>query len=51
MNEGFTATLAHCENGTDFDEEEEMFSSDLPPDFASDSKTLDEALHGSDAKH
>ena len=57
MNEGFTAALAHCENGTDFDDEEEIFSSDLPLDFALvgsirlDPKTLDEALRGPDAKH
>ena len=57
MNEGFTATLTHCEKGTDFDDEEEIFSSNLPPDFAlvgsigSDPKTLDEALPGPDAKH
>ena len=36
---------------------EEIFSSDLPPDFAlvgsirSDPKTLNEALHGPDTKH
>ena len=57
MNEGFTAALTHCENRTDFDDEEEIFSSDLPLDFAlvgsirSDPKTLDEALHGPDTKH
>ena len=44
-------------NGTDLDEEEEMFSIDLSPDFAlvrsigSDLKMLDEALQGPDAKH
>ena len=57
MNEGLTTTLVLCENGTDLDEEEEILSNDLPPDFAlvrsigSDPKTLDEVLHGPDAKH
>ena len=57
MDEGFTAALAHCENGTDFDDKEEIFSSDLPLDFAlvgcivSDPKSIDEALHGPDTKH
>ena len=57
MNEGLTAALALCENRTDLDEEEEIFSNDLLPDFALvgsiglDPKTLDEALCGPDAKH
>ena len=57
MNEGLTTTLVLCENGTDLDEEEEIFSNDLPLDFAlvrsigSDPKTLDEALCGPNAKH
>ena len=50
MNEGLTAALAHCENGTDLDDEEQMFSNDLLLDFAlvrntgSDPSMLDEAL-------
>ena len=33
MNEGFTAALTLCENRTDLDEEEEIFSNDLLPDL------------------
>ena len=57
INEGLTAALAHCQSRTDIDEDEEMLSTDFPPDFAfirsicSDLKTLDKALHGPDAKH
>ena len=57
MNEGLTTTLALCKNGTDLDKEEEIFSNNLPPEFAlvgsigSDPKTLDEVLHGPDVKH
>ena len=57
MNEGLTTALAHCKNRTDLDEDEEMFLTNFPPNFAlvrsigPDPKTLDEALRGPDAKH
>ena len=57
MNRGLIAALTLCENRTDLDEEEEIFSNDLLPDFAlvgsigSDLKTLDKVLCGPDAKH